>query len=189
MISKENSRLSRLIDNFLTFSRMERNRHAFAFTATPPQAIVQAAVQAMGERLEPSACDFRVDLSPDLPKIQADPDTLTTALINLLDNAWKYTPDQKQIVLQVKADGGFVDFAVTDNGIGMSRAAVKKIFQRFYQVDRRLSRSTGGCGLGLSIVKYIAEGHGGTIQVSSRPGNGSTFVLRVPTDAGARQDA
>jgi signal transduction histidine kinase len=177
-----------LIDNFLTFSRMERNKHAFEFTETSPQAIVQAAVQAMGERLEPPACEFRLELSPDLPKIHADPDTLTTALINLLDNAWKYTPDRKQITLKVTANNGLVDFAVTDNGVGISRTATKKIFQRFYQVDRRLSRSTGGCGLGLSIVKYIADGHEGTIQVDSRPGSGSTFVLRVPTDARARQD-
>ncbi len=189
MISKENSRLSRLIDNFLTFSRMERNKHAFEFAPTSPQSVVESAVQAMGERLESPACDFRLDLSRDLPMIHADPDALTTALINLLDNAWKYTPEQKQIALKVTENGRFVDFAVSDNGIGISRAALKKVFQRFYQVDRRLSRTTGGCGLGLSIVKYIAEGHGGMIQVHSRPGTGSTFVLRVPTDAGVRQDA
>ena len=86
---------------------------------------------------------------------------MTTALVNLLDNAWKYTEADKQIVLRAYGDDGRVSFAVSDNGIGLSRAACKKVFERFYQVDRELSRSRGGCGLGLSIVEFIVKGHGG----------------------------
>jgi signal transduction histidine kinase len=97
-----------------------------------------------------------------------------------LDNAYKYTNDEKQIALRAYAEDGQVCFAVADNGIGLSRAACKKVFQRFYQVDRQLSRSRGGCGLGLSIVEFIVQGHGGTVQVRSQPGQGSTFTIVLP---------
>ena len=100
--------------------------------------------------------------------------------MNLLDNAWKYTEADKHIVLRAYADAGSVCFAVSDNGIGLSRAACKKVFERFYQVDRELSRSRGGCGLGLSIVEFIVEGHNGRVAVQSRPGQGSTFTIVVP---------
>jgi signal transduction histidine kinase len=80
----------------------------------------------------------------------------------------------------VSSDGGAVCFAVSDNGVGLSARDAGRVFDRFYQVDRRLSRDRGGCGLGLSIVKQLAEAHGGTVSVSSQPGAGSTFMVRLP---------
>lgn len=180
LIAKENARLTRVIDNFLAFSRMERNRQTFAFAEIAPGEIVRAAADAVRARFEQSACRFEVLVDPDLPALTADADALTTALVNLLDNAYKYTDDEKQITLRAYAEDGKVCFAVADNGIGLSRAACKKVFQRFYQVDRHLSRSRGGCGLGLSIVEFIVRGHGGTVQVRSQPGQGSTFTITLP---------
>jgi signal transduction histidine kinase len=180
LIAKENARLSRLIDNFLTFSRMERNKQAFSLERIEPAAIVAAAADAVRERFEQSGCRFDVHVEPDLPTVAADADAMTTALVNLLDNAWKYTEADKQIALRAYADDGRVYFAVSDNGIGLSRAACKRVFERFYQVDRELSRSRGGCGLGLSIVEFIVKGHGGEVSVHSRPGQGSTFIIVLP---------
>jgi len=117
----------------------------------------------------------------------ADADALVTAVVNLLDNAYKYSGDEKQITLGASAENGAVFFAVKDNGIGLSPRDTKRIFKRFFQVDQRLSRSSGGCGLGLSIVKFIVTAHHGSVRVESQPGRGSTFTISLPR-AEARPD-
>lgn len=180
LIAKENVRLSRLIDNFLTFSRMERNKKAFEFADVGVDDIIRAAQDAVRDRFESPGCHFDVEIAPNLPTITADQDALVTVLLNLLDNAFKYSADEKHIVLRAYAANGTICLEVEDNGVGLSRRAVRKIFDRFYQVDQSLSRETGGCGLGLSIVKFIVDAHGGTIAVSSQPGKGSTFTVKLP---------
>jgi signal transduction histidine kinase len=179
LLATENARLTRLIDNFLTFSRLERGRHHFVFAPVQPASIVAAATEAIRERL-PAHADLRVDVDADLPPVVADADALVTALINLLDNAIKYTPPDKRIVLRVRRDGAHVVFAVEDNGIGIPSREQRRIFRRFYRIDQRLTRETGGVGLGLSIVELIARAHGGTVTVRSESGAGSTFTLRLP---------
>ena len=121
-----------------------------------------------------------MEIPNDLPEIQADHDAIVTVLVNLLDNACKYTTDDKQIALKVFRDDGFVCFAVSDNGIGLARRHLRKIFDRFYQVDSSLARKAEGCGLGLSIVKFIVDAHKGKISVESKPDQGSTFTVRLP---------
>jgi signal transduction histidine kinase len=182
LIATENRRLSRLIDNFLAFSRMERNKHAFDFAATAPSQIVDSAAAAVHERFQPPDCRFQAQVAPDLPAITADADALVTALINLLDNAYKYSGDLKEITLRVEARHGNVTFAVSDNGIGLAPRETKRIFKRFYQVDQRLARTGGGCGLGLSIVRFIVTAHRGTVWVESEPGRGSTFIISIPAN-------
>ncbi len=180
LLSGENARLSRLIDNFLTFSRLERNKFSFKFAPLRPQQIVDGAVAAMGERCQLPACRFESQIEPDLPTVMADRDALTTALLNLLDNAWKYTGEEKRITLRAERHNGSVHFAVQDNGIGLPARETRRVFERFYQVDRRLSRDAGGCGLGLSIVQSIVNAHDGKVSVTSEPGAGSTFVIEIP---------
>ena len=180
MIARENERLSRVIENFLTFSRMARNRVAFDFAPVDPADVVAAAVVSAGERFHRGGCSLDVQVDGDLPGLRADRDALITVLLNLLDNAYKYTGDDKQIALRAYGDGEWVCLAVSDNGVGLSRRAAKRAFDRFYQVDQRLSRSAGGCGLGLSIVKFLVDTHGGSIGVTSKPGEGSTFTVRLP---------
>lgn len=180
MIAGENQRLTRLVENFLTFSRIERNRQRFDLAETKPSAVVSSALAAMGERLQTPGCHLNVELSPGLPAVLADPDALTTVLLNLLDNAWKYTPAEKRIYLRAYQENGRLVFDVEDNGIGIASREQKRVFQRFYQVDRRLARETGGCGLGLSIVEFIVRAHGGEVAVESRPGKGSTFRVWLP---------
>jgi len=179
LVSKENERLTGLIDNFLTFSRMERNKQAFAMARTNPAVIACDAAEAVKTKFSKGQCSFEVNIQDDLPDVQADRDAMVTVLVNLLDNAYKYSYDNKQIELRVSSENGSVYFCVSDNGAGMSRRSVKKIFKRFYQVDRSLARHTEGCGLGLSIAKFIVDAHKGSITVSSKPGEGSTFTLRL----------
>ena len=180
LIAKENTRLSHLIDNFLTFSRMQRNKRAFKLAETDATDITNTAVEAVGEKFKTARCQLDVETSPGLPRIVADTDALVTVVVNLLDNAYKYTADDKRIKLRTYANSEYVHFEVQDNGIGLSRRATKRVFDRFYQADQRLSRAGGGCGLGLSIVQFIVTAHGGSVAVDSEPSRGSTFTVRIP---------
>jgi len=180
LIAKENVRLSRLIDNFLTFSRMERNKRAFEFADAAVGDIVTEAADAVRERFSAPGCSFVVKIAPDLPTVTADRDSLVTVILNLLDNAWKYSGSEKRIALRAFSEADAVCIAVEDNGVGLSRRAAKRIFGRFYQVDQSLSREAGGCGLGLAIVKFIVDAHGGDVDVESEPGKGSTFTVKLP---------
>jgi signal transduction histidine kinase len=184
MTAKENERLSRMIDNFLTFSRMERNKVAFTLTDTPADAIARDAIESVQTKFATHHCQLTVEITPDLPEIQADHDAIVTVLVNLLDNACKYTTEHKQVSLKVSSEGKFVCFAVADNGIGLARRHLRRIFDRFYQVDSSLARKAEGCGLGLSIVKFIIDAHKGTVAVSSKPGQGSTFTVQLPASRG-----
>jgi len=180
LIAGENTRLTRLMENFLTFSRIERNRQRFAFAETKPADVVQAAVNAMRDRLQAPDCHLRVDVTPELPVLNADQDALVTVLLNLLDNAFKYTREDKRISIHAYSQDGHVVFAVEDNGIGIPAREHKRIFRRFYQIDRRLTRETGGCGLGLSIVDFIVRAHGSEVRVQSEAGAGSAFQVLLP---------
>jgi signal transduction histidine kinase len=180
MVAGENERLSRLIENFLAFSRLERDQYRFVFTEVTPSTVVSDALNTIRDRV-PASCAITVDVAPDLPALMADADALVTALVNLLDNALKYTSADKEIVVRACRDGdAYVSFLVQDNGIGIPVREQRRIFRRFYRVDQRLAQDTGGVGLGLSIVDLIARGHRGSVIVRSVPGAGSTFVLRVP---------
>jgi signal transduction histidine kinase len=126
---------------------------------------------------------FSTEIAADLPVVSGDFDALVTVVVNLLDNAYKYTEDDKEIMLRTYAQDGAVCFEVEDNGIGLSRRAAKRIFDRFFQVDQSLHRRAEGCGLGLSIVQFIVDAHHGSIGVRSEPGTGSTFTVRIPAAA------
>jgi len=180
MIARENLRLSRLIGNFLTFSRLERNLRKFDIRPTEPARVVEAAVASAQDRLQVPDCHFEVEIKPDLPPVRADEEALVTVLLNLLDNAYKYSPGEKRILLRAECEDGHVVFAVKDHGIGIAPREQKRIFRRFYQVDRRLAREAGGVGLGLSIVEFIVRAHGGFVRVESQPGKGSTFSVVMP---------
>jgi signal transduction histidine kinase len=181
LIAKENVRLSRLIDNFLTFSRIERNKQQFEQQPLDLRQLVLDAADAMGDRFTAPHQMLDVAVPDSLPQITGDREALLTALLNLLDNAHKYTNDEKHVRLRASANGDEVVIEVSDNGIGIPPRAQRRIFDRFYQVDTNLSRKAGGCGLGLSIVHHIIRAHNGTIAVESAPEQGTTFTIRIPT--------
>ena len=173
-------RLTHVIENFLAFSRMERGRQRFQFEALAPAEVVSAAVEALQEKLSAPGCRLEIAVPPDLPRVRGDFEALATVLINLLDNACKYTNGDKRLALRAVAERDAVRFEVEDNGIGLAPAETRKIFERFYQVDQSLTRRRGGCGLGLSIVKFIVEAHRGSVDVKSEPGKGSVFRVTIP---------
>lgn len=149
-------------------------------TNTSPAAIARDAAEAVKTKFSKGKCRFEVNIPEGLPDVLADRDAMVTVLVNLLDNAYKYSYDDKRIALRAFSQDGSVCFCVSDNGIGMSRRAARKIFNRFYQADRSLSRHAEGCGLGLSIAKFIVDAHKGTVSIESKPGEGSTFTVKLP---------
>ncbi|MBC8379347.1 MAG: HAMP domain-containing histidine kinase [Planctomycetes bacterium] len=179
LVANENKRLTHLIDSFLTFSRMERNKQVFETAMVSPVEIANIATESLHTKFDSGNVMFNINIQKPLPMIYGDKDGMVTVLVNLLDNAYKYTNSDKQIELKVYEQNGSVCFAVKDNGIGLSIRAQRKIFNRFYQVDSRLSRRSEGCGLGLSIVKFIVDAHKGTIEIESHTGDGSTFTVRL----------
>jgi signal transduction histidine kinase len=183
LIAKENHRLSRLIENFLTFSRMERHKGAFEMQPVDVREIVFAARDAVGDRFTNG--QLRVDVAENLPPVEGDRDALLTVLVNLLDNAHKYTKENKLVNVRAFGENRRVTIEVSDNGIGIPRRALRRVFDRFYQVDQSLSRKTGGCGLGLAIVQFIVQSHGGEIHVQSAPNEGTTFTVLLPAVAHA----
>ena len=147
---------------------------------TSPGEIATAACDAVRTKFDNDKCDFELTIDENLPDITADKDAMTTVIINLLDNAYKYSYDDKRIRLKVFAENNFVCFKVSDNGTGMTRRQTKRVFDRFYQADSSLSRQAEGTGLGLSIVKFIVDAHKGQIDVESKPGKGSEFTVKIP---------
>jgi two-component system, OmpR family, sensor histidine kinase SenX3 len=113
-------------------------------------------------------------------RVIGDPGLLQVAVSNLIANAIKYSPDNTRVGVGIRTAKGFVEIAVTDQGVGIHEADLDRVFERFYRVDPARSRATGGTGLGLAIVKHIVGNHGGDVRVWSQPGKGSTFTIRIP---------
>ena len=124
--------------------------------------------------------DVQVEIDDDLPKIRVDREAIIDALVNLLTNAQKYSGDSKKIRLGAKAGLKWVRISVSDRGRGIPRSEHRRIFQKFYRVDERLSRAVEGSGLGLAMVQHIAQGHGGRVELESEVNRGSTFTLVLP---------
>ena len=183
LIAQENERLSRLIQNFLTYSRMERGRHQFHFSPMPAGQIAELAVESMRPHFDAPGCSLEFEAAADLPAVMADADALASALCNLIENAHKYSPETKHAVVRARAENGSVLFSVKDDGIGIAPRECGRIFEPFYQIDQRLSRKEAGCGLGLSIVHFITAAHHGKLTVESKPGRGSTFTIAIPVAA------
>lgn len=180
LIGSENQRLSRLVDSFLSFSRMRRGMSQFQCSEVAPGEAVQLALSATRAHMSEPNVTFTCTVEPDLPEMFADPDAVATVLINLLENAYKYSGAQKSIQLTVDEYGDCIRFKVTDNGIGIAPREQKLIFRDFYQVDNRLARKAEGSGLGLSINRHIVLAHNGSIEVESTLGKGSTFTVLIP---------
>ena len=180
LIARENERLTRLVENFLTFSRIEDKRQTFDFKVVAPGKIVRSVYGAIKHRFESGDFFFELKVAEEMPDIVADYDAMVMVLLNLLDNAYHYSDKIKSVVLAAYSENCNVCFEVADKGIGMSPDQRKKILEPFYQVDQTLSRRGSGFGLGLSIVKSIVDVHHGSIEVKSELGKGSVFTIKVP---------
>ena len=178
-ITAEAERAGRLIDGLLDLSRIE------AGGVLPQKLHLASVVAAAVERVAPVAEQLGVDLvTQPVPAelvIGGDERQLVSAVVNLLENAVKYSDERSAVEVRTRAEGGWVDIVVADHGVGIPAKDLERVFERFYRVDRARSRETGGTGLGLSIVRHVATNHGGEITVESQEGIGSTFTLRLPS--------
>jgi signal transduction histidine kinase len=180
IINKESRRLTQLINNILDFSRIEAGRKEYRFRRADAGAVVRDVVDAYRFPIEHAGFALELDVADDLPEMEIDPEALSQALINLLNNAIKYSPDEKSIRVSARREGDHVLVTVKDRGIGIPKAEQKRIFEKFYRVESTLVHTTKGSGLGLALVQHIAEAHGGHVEVASAPGEGSAFTLSLP---------
>ena len=180
VINKESQRLTQLINNILDFSRIEAGRKEYRFAPTDVARIVSEVVDAYRFQIEQQGFKLEVHVADDVPEVMADKEALGQALLNLVNNAIKYSRDEKYVRLEVRHDGTRVLISVTDRGIGVAKAEQKKIFEKFYRAEDSLVHETKGSGLGLPLVRHIMEAHGGQVEVESAPGKGSTFTLVLP---------
>jgi len=180
IINKESRRLTQLINNILDFSRIEAGRKEYRFVRADPGAVVRDVVDAYRFPIEHMGFTLDLDVAEDLPEMEIDPEALSQALINLLNNAIKYSPQEKSIRVWARREGDRVLVTVVDRGIGIPKAEHKRIFEKFYRVENSLVHTTKGSGLGLALVQHITEAHGGRVEVTSAPGEGSAFTLSLP---------
>ncbi len=181
LLSKETARLSGMIESVLDWSRIESGKKQYRRERLPTTDLVDAAVNAFKAQRIDAPINLHVTLDPKLGEIEVDRDALSGALLNLLQNAWKYSrAEDKRIELRGVIDDDFVVLEVEDHGVGIPRREQKRIFDRFYRVDSLLTRDTEGSGLGLSIAQRIVQAHDGWISVDSVPGRGSTFRIHLP---------
>lgn len=178
VLQRETARLSNRIERLLDWGRMEAGRRTYDCHPESVESVVQEALEAFEITLVGQPQVVHVELQPDLPRVVVDRGAIVDALVNLLVNAYKYTPEGgRQIELRASCDRGKVRIAVADNGIGIPPREHRRIFEKFYRADERLSRQVEGSGLGLAIVRHVAVGHGGQVELRSEPGRGSTFTI------------
>jgi len=183
IIVGESERLSGLIDNVLDFAKVERGKAAYEFVPGDLGSIVARAVEVYRYRAEREEVEIALQLEPDLPGAKVDARAIELAVINLLDNALKYAKEGGQIDVSVADGTGTVEIRVADRGPGIAKIEQEQIFERFVRGSAATSRHIRGSGIGLALVKYIAEAHGGRIRVVSPirdDGTGTAFVLSVP---------
>lgn len=182
-LNKETARVSEMVSQIINLSRLQSDQPMM----TPQQVdvchVLADAVERNRELADSREVNLVVKAEPDL-EIQGDPAQLTDAVSNLIHNAIVYSNPRARVAVSSRlvhdVDGDRADIAVADNGIGITDEDQRRIFERFYRVDYARSRDNGGTGLGLSLVKHIAQAHGGSVDVWSKVGQGSTFTLSIP---------
>jgi signal transduction histidine kinase len=187
IIRKESERLTSLINNILDFSRIEAGRKEYEFRQTDIADLVRNTLDAYRYQIEQQGFALEESIDPDLPPMRLDREAIARALVNLVNNALKYSSDEKFLGVKLYKANSSVKLEVVDHGIGISRREQSKIFEKFYRTGDPLVHNTKGSGLGLSLVRHITHAHGGEIAVESTPGKGSTFILSLPLDAGGPQ--
>ena len=176
-------RVARTIDDLLELSRIEASQGPAHLPVPVREVLAEAA-----DRIRPAAELRGVPILVEEPSarlsVVGDRRQLVSAVVNLLDNAVKFSDPDESIEVRARTDGQWTEIEVADHGIGIPAADVGRVFERFYRVDRARSRDTGGTGLGLAIVRHVVQNHEGEVDVHSNEGEGSTFVLRLPAGPG-----
>jgi len=180
VIHNESERMGRLVNNLLDFAGLERDRKRKYFEKTDIPALVKEGLEAYRYELQKEGFQLSADIDASIPETLADPNAISMAFFNLLDNSMKYSGEQKEIRITVCQANGSIQLSVADKGLGIPSAEQQKIFEKFYRGSSARIRRTRGSGIGLAITKQVAEMHGGEVSVDSQPGKGSTFTLTIP---------
>jgi len=180
IIHNESDRMSRLINNLLDFANLVRGIEQKHFEKINLVQVITKALEGYRYEIQKDGFLLNLEADPDVPDSFADPNGITMAFFNLLDNSVKYSGDLKQIDIRVRRNGESLDISIRDKGIGIPLSEQEKIFDQFYRGSDVSVRRIRGSGIGLAITRRVARMHGGDVLVESEPGKGSTFILRVP---------
>ncbi|HXJ97065.1 MAG TPA: HAMP domain-containing sensor histidine kinase [Terriglobia bacterium] len=180
IIHHESRRLSQLIDNILDFSRIEAGSREYRFVSVDLVGVARAVVASYEYQIRAGGFELVTDFEPGVLRVHADPDAISQAILNLLNNAVKYSDKTRQITVTVRTAGSMALVEVADRGIGIPVSEQKRIFEKFYRVSTGLVHETKGSGLGLALVKHIVEAHHGSVSVESASGKGSRFTIALP---------
>jgi two-component system sensor histidine kinase SenX3 len=177
-LNREVKRVESIIDDLLELTRLEEFDSDVARLAVDD--VVHEAVDVARGLADARGIEIAVVGAPSGAEIDGEKRQLVRALVNLIDNAVRYSDPESRVTVAIDPLPAAVDIQVSDAGRGIARPELERIFERFYRVDRARSRETGGTGLGLSIVRHVADNHGGRVLVESKLGDGSTFTLQLP---------
>ncbi len=180
VMERHSKRLQRLVDDLLSLAQLESSQATLELSAVQVDELFNNLVRDWKEKLAAKNLKVIVDLTPEALTLHADGTRLEEVLYNLLDNAVKFSPENGQIYLRATRLGSDMVLSVTDNGLGISKEHLPRIFERFYRADKARSRELGGTGLGLAIVKHIAQLHGGRVEAESELGCGTTIRVVLP---------
>jgi signal transduction histidine kinase len=183
VIVGETQRLSRLINTVLDFSKIERGQKQYNMSEVDISIVAQSALNTLKGPLKEQGFSLDAGIESGI-RVVGDADALEQAMLNLIDNAIKYSRQNKSVQFKLWAENNSVFFSVADRGIGIPETEKNRIFEKFYRASTGNRLDTGGAGLGLTVVRHIVEAHGGVIEVSSRVGEGSSFTVRLPGLAG-----
>jgi two-component system phosphate regulon sensor histidine kinase PhoR len=184
IVFRHTERLGRLLNDLTDLSNIELGKVSLKLAPTRLDEVVESVLAIIGPKADAGRVALATDLPAALRPVLADRDRLAQILINLVDNAVKYTPDGGRVTVRAsERAGGGVEIAVIDTGVGIPPGDLPRITERFYRVDRARSRELGGTGLGLAIVKHLVLAHGGELRIESEPPRGTTVYVTLPAGA------
>jgi signal transduction histidine kinase len=186
IIREESERLTALINNILDFSRIEAGRKEYEFKETNLAELVRSTLDSYRFQIEQNGFAFEEKISGDIPPVIVDREAIARSLLNLVNNALKYSKDQKYIGVSLYRSNSRVNLEVRDHGMGIPKNEQEKIFEKFYRCGDPLVHNIKGSGLGLSLVRHIARAHGGDVLVESAPQQGSKFTIALPLEPPSR---
>jgi signal transduction histidine kinase len=188
IIRKESERLSALINNILDFSRIEAGRKEYDFRETDLSELVRNTLDSYRYQIQEQGFVLEEKIEA-VPPLRVDREAMARSLVNLVNNALKYSADRRYLEVNLYRQNGLVNLEVIDHGIGIPRQEQHKIFEKFYRVGDPLVHNTKGSGLGLSLVRHIVQAHGGQVSVDSVPGQGSKFTIALPVKSEAESSS